>query len=98
MCTCPDDGSAAAVSTALVEERLAACVNRIPGVRSRYRWHEHVETDDEVLLLIKTRAARYPEVETTIQRLHPYENPEIIAINLAAGASAYLEWIQDSVE
>lgn len=98
VCTCPDDGSAAAVSTALVEERLAACVNRVSGVRSRYRWQEHVEADDEVLLLIKTRAALYAEVEDTILRLHPYENPEVIAIDLAAGASAYLDWIRDSVK
>lgn len=98
ICTCPDDGSATAVSTALVEERLAACVNRISGVRSRYRWQEHVETDDEVLLLIKTRAARYREVETTIHRLHPHETPEVIAIDLATGATAYLDWIRDSVK
>lgn len=98
ICTCPDDGSATAVSTALVEERLAACVNRIAGVRSRYRWQEHVETDDEVLLLIKTRAARYQEVETTIHRLHPHETPEVIAIELRAGAPAYLDWIRDSVK
>ncbi len=98
ICTCPDDGSATAVSTALVEQRLAACVNRIGGVRSRYRWQEHVETDDEVLLLIKTRAVRYAEVEATIHRLHPHETPEVIAIELATGASAYLDWIRDSVE
>ncbi len=98
ICTCPDDGSATAVSTALVEERLAACVNRIGGVRSRYRWQEHVETDDEVLLLIKTRAVRYAEVEATIHRLHPHETPEVIAIDLATGASAYLDWIRESVE
>ena len=98
ICTCPDDGSATAVSTALVEERLAACVNRISGVRSRYRWQEHVETDDEVLLLIKTLGARYRDVETAIQRLHPHETPEIIAIELTAGATAYLDWIRDSVK
>jgi periplasmic divalent cation tolerance protein len=97
LCTCPDDGSATAVSTALVEERLAACVNRIPGIRSRYRWQDHVETDDEVLLLIKTRGSLYADLEQTIQRLHPYENPEIVAIDIAAGASAYLDWIRDSV-
>jgi len=98
ICTCPNDGAATAVSTALVEERLAACVNRISGVRSRYRWKGHVETDDEVLLLIKTQAARYEEVEQTIHRLHPDETPEVIAIDIAAGASAYLEWIRDSVQ
>ena len=96
--TCPDDGCAAAISTALVEQRLAACVNRIGGVRSRYRWQGHVETDDEVLLLIKTRATRYSEVEDTIHRLHPAETPEVIAIDLAAGSAAYLDWIKDSVK
>jgi periplasmic divalent cation tolerance protein len=98
LCTCPDDGTATAVATALVEERLAACVNRIPGVRSRYRWQEHVETDDEVLLLIKTRAALYPEVERAIRELHPYENPEVIALDVATGARAYLDWLRDSVK
>ena len=98
LCTCPDDGSAKAVSTALVEERLAACVNRVPGIRSRYRWQDHVETDDEVLLLIKTRGALYAQLEQTIQRLHPYENPEIVAIDIAAGAATYLDWIRDSVQ
>lgn len=98
ICNCPDDGSATAVSTALVEERLAACVNRISGVRSRYRWQGHVETDDEVMLLIKTRAARYAAVEETIRRLHPHENPEVIALDLAAGAAAYLDWIRDSTQ
>lgn len=98
ICTCPDDGAATAVSTALVEERLAACVNRISGVRSRYRWQGHVETDDEVLLLIKTRVGLYAEVEQAIHRLHPGETPEVIAIDLAAGASAYLDWIRDSVK
>ena len=82
LCTCPDDGSASAVSTLLVEERLAACVNRIPGVQSRYRWQEHVESDDEVLLLIKTRQALYGELEQAIRGLHPHENPEIIAIDM----------------
>ena len=98
ICSCPDDGSATAVATALVEERLAACVNRITGVRSRYRWREHVETDDEVLLLIKTRASCYKQLEAAILRLHPHETPEVIAIDIAAGSTAYLEWIGDSVQ
>lgn len=98
LCTCPDDGSAAAVSTALVEERLAACVNRVAGVRSRYRWQGHVETDDEVLLLIKTRSTLFSEMQAAIERLHPHENPEIIAVDVARGAEAYLEWIRSAVK
>lgn len=98
LCTCPDDGSAAALSTALVEERLAACVNRISGVRSRYRWQGQAESADEVLLLIKTRAERFAALQETICKLHPHENPEIVGIDIAAGASAYLDWIRSSVK
>jgi len=98
LCTCPDDGSATVVSTALVEEQLAACVNRISGVRSRYRWQGQVESADEVLLLIKTRADSFAALQGTIQALHPHENPEIIGIDIAAGASAYLDWIRSSVK
>jgi len=93
LCTCPDESCAAAVTTGLLEERLAACVNRLPGLRSAYRWRGHIERDDEVLLLIKTRAALFRELEATIRRLHPYETPEIIALPIVAGAADYLDWI-----
>jgi periplasmic divalent cation tolerance protein len=91
--SCPDAASAQALSTALLSERLAACVNRMPGVKSMYRWQNQVERDDEVLLLIKTRADLYPQLEAMIKDMHPYELPEIIAVPISQGSAEYLAWI-----
>jgi periplasmic divalent cation tolerance protein len=96
MCTCPGDTVAAEIATALIEQNLAACVNRLPGVRSWYRWQGRFESEDEVLLLIKTVRSRYGALESAIIGLHPYEVPEIIAIPIAAGSAAYLGWISES--
>jgi len=81
-----------------LEERLAACVNQVPGIRSRFRWEGRVESDDEILLLIKTTAGRYAELEKTIGRLHPYDLPEIIGVRIAEGSAAYLDWITNSTQ
>ncbi len=97
MCTCPDDTVAAEIAAALVEQHLAACVNRMPGVKSWYRWQGQIEKDEEVLLLIKTTRERLAELEAMVRRLHPYEVPELIALPLAAGSAAYLQWVRDSV-
>lgn len=94
--TCPDGQTARAIAAALVEERAAACVNIVPGVRSVYRWQGSIEEDEEQLLLIKTTSDKYPLVEQTIQGRHPYEVPEIIAVSLASGLPAYLSWIGES--
>jgi len=96
LCTCPGNGIAAKISTALIEQNLAACVNRVPAVKSWYRWEGHLKQDDEVLLLIKTTRARFHEVETAIRRLHPYELPEIIGVSITAGSEAYLKWVMES--
>lgn len=96
LCTCPNDTVAAEIATALVEERLAACVNRLPGVKSWYRWESRVEHDDEVLLLIKTTRERYAALEPAVRRLHPYDVPEVIALPVVAGSSAYLDWVRAS--
>lgn len=92
-CTCPDAESARAIALALVEERLAACVNQLPGVRSTYRWQGSVEQADEVLLLIKTTADRLDALTARLRRLHPYELPELIAVEVRAGLPAYLDWV-----
>ncbi|HZV37214.1 MAG TPA: divalent-cation tolerance protein CutA [Pseudoxanthomonas sp.] len=92
-CTCPDSGSAARIATALVEERLAACVNRLPGVASTYRWQGRIEQADEVLLLIKTTAERLPALRQRLPQLHPYELPELIVVEAAGGLPAYLDWV-----
>lgn len=91
--TCPDTATAQALTTALLSERLAACVNRVPGVKSMYRWQNQVERDDEVLLLIKTRAELFEQLEALIKNRHPYELPEIIAVPVSLGSAEYLAWI-----
>jgi periplasmic divalent cation tolerance protein len=98
LCTCPNRSTADVIATALLEERIAACVNHIPGIKSMYRWEGRVQQDDEILVLIKTTRERYPQVEATIGKLHPYELPEIIGVPLAAGSDTYLNWIKNSTE
>ncbi|MDR3415070.1 MAG: divalent-cation tolerance protein CutA [Nevskia sp.] len=93
--TCPAE-AAATLAEALVQRRLAACVNSLAGVNSVYRWREAVERGSETLLLIKTSRARYPALEAAVRELHPYELPEILAVHVAAGLPAYLQWIQQS--
>jgi periplasmic divalent cation tolerance protein len=94
--TAPDVASASALSRALVERRLAACVNRIEGVTSVFRWKQAVEEASEVLLVIKTSAARIPELERFLAREHPYEVPELVALEPAHVAPDYLAWLLDS--
>lgn len=92
-CTCPDAASASAIAQALVDERLAACVNQLPGVLSTYRWQGRVETASEVLLLIKTTADRMPALTARLRALHPYELPELAAVEVRAGDPDYLTWV-----
>jgi periplasmic divalent cation tolerance protein len=89
-----DMASARLLARALVERRLAACVNMLPAVQSVYRWNDVVEEAVEVTLLIKTTTARYDELEQAIRALHPYELPEVIAVPVSAGLPAYLGWIE----
>ena len=96
-CTCPDDASAARLAEALVEERLAACVNRLPGVSSTYRWEGKLSTGVEVLLLLKTTAARFEALKTRLLELHPYALPELIAVPVERGHAAYLDWVRAGV-
>jgi len=93
-CTCPDAASAQAIAEALVGERLAACVNRLPGMHSTYRWQGAVSQDREELLLIKTTAARFDALRTRLLELHPYELPELVAVPVARGHAAYLDWVR----
>lgn len=93
LCNCPDEACADRLAKGLIEARLAACVNRLAPVQSMYRWNERIEIATEVPLLIKTTAARYPEVQDWLAAEHPYEVPEIIALPLVAGLSAYLAWV-----
>lgn len=93
LCTCPDSSSAESIATDLVQGRLAACVNLLPGLTSIYRWEDQVEQASEVLLLIKTTAARLPALIAHTQQAHPYTVPEVIALPISAGLPPYLEWI-----
>jgi periplasmic divalent cation tolerance protein len=89
----PDRDSAGKLARALIEKRLAACVNILSPCRSVYRWQGRTEDAEEFPLLIKTTRERYPELEAAIRASHPYELPEIIAVPLAGGLPAYLEWV-----
>ena len=95
-CTCPDPDSARRIADALVAERLAACVNVVPGLRSVYRWNQAIECADEVLLLVKTVAAHRDALCARIAALHPNELPEVIAVEASGGLTAYLDWVAES--
>ena len=82
----------------LVDNRLAACVNIIPQVESIYRWQGKVDSSREWLLLVKTTEERFPAVREAIRKLHSYELPECVAINIEDGSSDYLHWLADSVQ
>ena len=85
------------ISSALVDRRLAACVQVAGPIASRYRWRGKVEEDREWQCLAKTEAGKYPEVEAAIRELHSYEEPEIIAMPIVAGSKGYLDWISESL-
>jgi periplasmic divalent cation tolerance protein len=91
----PEDGLG--IGRRLVEERLAACVNVLPGARSVYVWEGKVEEAGEALLMIKTRRDRYPALAQRIRELHPYAVPEIVALPIDSGAQAYVDWVRESV-
>lgn len=93
MCTCPDEAVAGRIARVLVEEKLAACVNRVPGLRSTYSWEGAIQDEPEVLLVIKSTGARFEALELRIRALHPYELPEIIALPVAGGSPACLDWV-----
>jgi periplasmic divalent cation tolerance protein len=95
---CPDAASARRIALALVEQRLAACVNQLAPVQSVYRWQGAIEDAAEVPLLIKCTRARYPAVEAAIRELHPYRVPEIVAWPVAAGYGPYLRWVDDETQ
>jgi len=89
----PNREAALELARALVERRLAACVNILAECTSVYRWQGALETASEVPVLIKTRAAIYAEVEAAIKSLHPYDLPEIVAFPVERGLPEYLQWV-----
>jgi periplasmic divalent cation tolerance protein len=95
--TCPDEASAQAIAAALVQERLATCVNRVAGLRSTYIWDARLQDQPEILLIIKTTAARLAQLQARLQSLHPYELPELLAIPVSGGNERYLDWVRMGV-
>jgi periplasmic divalent cation tolerance protein len=89
---------AARISRELVERRLAACVSRLPGLTSVYRWQGAIEEASEVLMLIKTSTNKLAELESTLHRLHSYEVPEFLVLPVDAGSRPYLDWLFASLD
>ncbi len=93
--TVPDPETGATIGRTLVEERLAACVNLIPGLRSIYRWQGKIEDEGEALMVIKTRAEGLQALIDRIRALHPYTVPEVLALPVEAGFEGYLAWVRE---
>ena len=94
--TAPNQEEAQSLAQALVTEKLAACVNIIPGIQSVYQWDNAVQTDQELLLICKTRTERFEALNKRVQALHSYDVPEIISIPLQNGSEPYLNWVRDN--
>lgn len=97
-CTVPNDFSANLIATSLVDEQLAACVNIIDSITSVYRWEGQVQTDKELLLIIKTQKSKFDALKEKILSLHEYSVPEIVAVPVELGHDEYLKWIVDSTK
>jgi periplasmic divalent cation tolerance protein len=99
LCTAPAEAEVAVnLARGLVEQRLAACVNVIPGLRSVYRYQGKIEDEPEVQLVIKTRSAHYAAVEAWLKAHHPYDDPEILALPVVQGSPSYLTWLAEQTE
>lgn len=96
--TAPGEEEAAKIAGALLEARLAACVNIIRSIRSLYRWQGKVEDEQEVLMIVKTRAALFNDLMKKVRELHSYSVPEIIALPVAACSEEYLKWLHDETD
>jgi len=96
--TAPDEQVAGKLAATLVEAKLAACVNVVPGIRSLYWWDGAVQDDAEVLLICKTDEAHVAQLSETLVREHPYDCPEVVALPVQTGSAAYLGWIADALD
>jgi periplasmic divalent cation tolerance protein len=85
------------IADSLVEQRLAACVNLLPGIKSVYRWQNAIEKAAEILLVIKTSTEKLPALETAVHELHPYDVPEFVIIDIESGSASYLRWLSESL-
>ena len=93
--TCPDEATGGRIARRLLEERLAACVNLQPGIRSIYRWRGALQEDAECLLIAKTSAARVDALTERLAQMHDYELPEVVAVPVTAGLDGSLRWVAD---
>src|SRR5579863_9056777 len=97
--TCANEREAKRIARAVVEQRLAACVNILPGaVQSIYRWKGKVESARERLMIVKTSRKRLAKLQAAVERLHSYDVPEFVALPIVAGSRSYLAWIEDSIK
>jgi periplasmic divalent cation tolerance protein len=96
--TCGDRAEAERIGRSLVESRLSACINILPGIQSIYWWQGKIESSLEVLLLIKTRSEQVEAVEKAVSSLHSYATPEFLVVAVTGGSSVYLEWLQESLK
>lgn len=95
--TAPNEDEAARIAKAVVEERLAACVNIIKGIRSIYSWQGKIEDEAEVLMVIKTKESLFEALSDKVRGLHSYEVPEVIAMSITKGSEDYLKWLGEVV-
>ena len=91
------EADAARVARTLVEERLVACANLLPGARSIYRWRAAVKDEREVVVLMKTRKQDWTALVSRLHELHPYDTPECVAVRVAAGAPKYMAWLDEAL-
>lgn len=96
--TAPNKEEASRLAEALVEKRLAGCVQILPGVESVYRWQGQIERAEEVLLIAKTLSGKFDELRREVTALHSYETPEIVALPIVSGSGPYLDWLMASVD
>jgi periplasmic divalent cation tolerance protein len=97
ICSTPSVEVASALSTSILESRLAACVSQLPGVRSQYWWKDELEIAEEVVLMIKTTSAQVDKLKSHIQERHPYETPELIFLPVESALDAYAQWVRAEV-
>jgi periplasmic divalent cation tolerance protein len=95
--TCATEADAERLARALVEARLAACVNVVPGVRSFYHWKGEIQSGVEYLLIMKTSRELFPALSAEVTKLHPYEVPELLALPVVDGAKDYLDWLHSNL-
>ncbi len=96
--TCPNEDEAVKIAGAVVEEKLAACVNIIKNIRSIYKWEGKLQDDTEVLMIAKTHKDRFDGLQKRVKELHSYDVPEIISLSITDGSEDYLSWIRRSTE